>query len=532
MKATSVRAALALALLATGSCAAHADDAPLAHRIVRVTLDGAGGKGSAGRLIVFATPASAAKDGKPEAVDTNPLQPKAVSVAARDVAWIAPGQSVDLDTDGEAFPAGFSTLPPGDYFFQAVLDVGHDYNYNGRHGGDLISEVTPVKLTPGGSLPVLKLSSAVPARDPWVLPPNVPQAVRDALPEARKHAHAEILQSPSLTAFAGRPLSIRAWVVTPPGYDANGSTRYPTVYLTHGFSGGFDRYAGTIANVWSAMVKKEMPPMIWVLLDESGPTGTHEFADSVNNGPWGQALTTEYIPWLESRYKMDAKVGGRFLNGHSSGGWATLWLQTRYPKVFGGTWSTSPDSSDFRDFTGVDVYAPNANAYRKPDGTEIPLVRDKGQVLATLETFVKLEDVLGAYGGQFASFEWVFSPRGKDGRPQQMFNRVTGAVDPDVAAYWRDHWDIAQRLRTHWPELKPDLDGKIHVYVGTADTFYLDGAAKLLKETLDGLHAKSDIQFFPGKTHFDLYVEGDDRQALLKKISWEMYRVARPGQGK
>ena len=536
MKILPARAALALAFLAAGPLAAQADEAPLAHRIVRVTLDGAIGKGTSGRLILFAAPAAVAqgeaKDGKVEEVDTNPFRPTAVSVAAREVSWIAPGQSVDLDTDGEAFPAGFSSLPPGDYFVQAVLDVGHDYNYSGRHGGDLVSEVTPVKTTAGGSLPALKLTRTVPDRDPWLLPPSVPQAVRDALPEARQHAHAEVLQSAALTAFAGRPLSIRAWVVTPPGYDPNGKTRYPTVFVTHGFGGGFDRFAGTIAGVWSAMSDKSMPPMIWVLLDESGPTGTHEFADSVNNGPWGQALTTEYIPWLEGRYKMDAKVGGRFLNGHSSGGWATLWLQTRYPKVFGGTWSTSPDPSDFHNFTGIDLYAPNANAYKRPDGTAYPLIRDKGQVIATFDTFAHLERVLGAYGGQLASFDWVFSPRGKDGRPEPMFNRDTGVIDPAVVAYWHDHYDIAQRLRTHWPELKPDLDGKIHLIVGTADTFYLDGSAKLLKDTLDGLHAKSDIRFLPGKTHFDLYVEGDDRNALLKKIAWEMYGVARPGQGK
>lgn len=535
MKRSLSRTALAMGLLATPLCL-HADDAPLAHRIVRVTLDGTGIQATSGRLLLFATQADAArkaaKDGKVDAVDTNPFQPKAVSIAARDVSWIAPGQSLDIDTDGEAFPEGFSALPPGDYLVQAVLDVGHDYNYLGRHEGDVLSDVVPVKLTPGGALPTLKLNHVVPARDPWQLPPSAPQAVRDALPEAREHAHAEIMQSPALTAFAGHPLSIRAWVVTPPGYDAKGSTRYPTVYVTHGFGGGFDRYAGTIATVWSAMKNKDMPPMIWVLLDESGPTGTHEFADSVNNGPWGQALTTEYIPWLEGRYRMDGKPNGRFLNGHSSGGWATLWLQTRYPKVFGGTWSTSPDPSDFHDFTGIDLYANGANAYKKADGTVNPLVRDKGKVIATFETFAKMERVIGPYGGQLASFEWVFSPRGQDGRPEPMFNRDTGAVDPAVAAYWRDHFDIAQRLRTHWPELKPDLDGKIHLIVGTADTFYLDGPAKLLKDTLDGLHAKSDIRFIPGRTHFDLYLEGEDRQALLKKIAWEMYEVARPGQGR
>lgn len=534
MKHTPARAALAFALLACAA-AAKADSAPLAHRIVRVTLDGASDKAASGRLLVFAAPAdkakAAAKDGKVDEVDTNPFQPKAVSVAGREVTWIAPGQSVDLDADGEAFPSGFSSLPPGNYLFQAVLDVGHDYNYSGRHGGDLISDVTPVKITAGGAIPVLKLTKAVPERDPWQLPPSAPQAVRDALPEARKHAHAEVLESKALTAFAGHPLSIRAWVVTPPGYE-QGSAKYPVVYVTHGFGGGFNRFAGSIASVWDAMSKNTMPPMIWVFLDESGPTGTHEFADSVNNGPWGLALTTEYIPWLETRYRMDGKTSGRFLNGHSSGGWATLWLQTRYPKIFGGTWSTSPDPSDFRDFTGIDLYAPNANAYKRADGSANPLVRDKGEVIATFETFARLERVLGAYGGQLASFEWVFSPRGVDGRPEPMFNRDTGAVDANVAAYWRDHFDIAQRLRTQWPTLKPDLDGKIHLIVGTADTFYLDGSAKLLKDTLDKLEAKSDIEFLPGKTHFDLYTEGDDRQALLKKIAWQMYDVARPGQGK
>jgi S-formylglutathione hydrolase FrmB len=283
-----------------------------------------------------------------------------------------------------------------------------------------------------------------------------------------------------------------------------------------------------MAYVEAGMASGQMPPMIWVFLDESSATGTHEFADSVNNGPWGQALTTELIPYLESRYKMDADVKGRFLNGHSSGGWATLWLQTRYPQIFGGTWSTSPDPSDFHDFTGPNLYAPHANVYHKPDGTPWPLVRDKGQVIATFEQFAKMERVLGPYGGQMASFEWVFSPRGKDGRPEQIFNRDTGDVDPAVATYWRDHYDIAYRLQNNWPALKPDLDGKIHLYVGTADTFYLDGAAHRLKAVLDGLHAHAEFRFVPGRTHFDLYKEGDDPYGLLTQISWSMYAVARP----
>jgi hypothetical protein len=128
-----------------------------------------------------------------------------------------------------------------------------------------------------------------------------------------------------------------------------------------------------------------------------------------------------------------------------------------------------------------------------------------------------------------ASFEWVFSPRGKDGRPEPMFDRDTGDVDPQVVAYWQHHYDIAYRLQTHWPELKPDLDGKIHLYVGTADTFYLDGAAHRLQAVLDGLGAHAEFRYVPGRSHFNLYQEGGDRMALLKDISWAMYAIARPG---
>jgi len=277
------------------------------------------------------------------------------------------------------------------------------------------------------------------------------------------------------------------------------------------------------------MADGKAPPMIWIYLDHGAGTGTHEFADSANNGPWGTALTTELIPALEREYRMDAKPGGRFLTGHSSGGWSTLWLQVRYPKVFGGSWPTSPDPSDFHDFTNVDLYAPGANFYADAAGKPYPLIRDKGKVIATLADFARSEAVMGAYGGQIASFEWVFSPRGIDGRPVPLFDRATGRIDPAVAAYWRDNYDIANIIRRDWPALKPDLDGKIHLTVGTADTFYLDGPAHRLEAVMREIGAKTDFRYLPGKTHFDLYQRGDDKEALLDDIAWEMYAIARPG---
>ena len=522
-------------LFSAATFARDAAPAVPAHRYFHVQLGSAGTQPVSGRLLLFAIAAkdaeAAAKehggDGKVEEVDTSPFFPTQTAVAAREVSRLAPGQAVDVDADEIAFPQAWSQLPAGDYYVQAVLDVHHDYNYGGRDAGDLLSPVVKVHL-PAAGIPGLSLDQAVPARDPWQLGRRATPEMQQALSAARAHARDIDFTSPALTAFWGRPMHMRGRVLLPPDYDANAKATYPTVYYTQGFGGSNDRVIGALVGVYAAMAKGEMPPMIWVFLDESSPTGTTEFADSVNNGPWGVALTTELIPQLEKTYRMDAKPSGRFLQGHSSGGWATLWLQTRYPQVFGGTWSTSPDPSDFHDFTGVDLYAPHANVYRKPDGTPYPLVRDHGKVLATFQQFAQLERVLGPYGGQMASFEWVFSPRGKDGRPQPMFDRDSGDVDPAVVAYWRDHYDIAYRLQQHWPELKPDLDGRIHLYVGTADTFYLDGAAHRLKAVLDGLHAKSDIRFIPDRTHFDLYAVGKDRQGLLKDISWQMYAVARP----
>ena len=518
---------LLLGLASTLSLRWHAARTP---PIFKVELDGAATRAVSGRLLLFATDAAAARKaargGRVEQVDADPRYPMRTAVAAREVTRLAPGHTVTIDTDGQAFPMSFSRLPPGEYLLQAVLDPDHNYNYSGRGAGDLISPVISVRLPPitPSTLRLVRMQSEP---YPWQLTSS--DELRSAAPDARAHTQRIDVVSPVLSAFWGRPIHMHGWVLLPPNYAVNSTLRYPTVYYTHGYGGGQDRLLSAVVGVDMAMSKHEMPPMIWVFLDESGPTGTHEFADSVNNGPWGQALTAELLPQLESHYRMDARASGRFLTGHSSGGWATLWLQVMYPTVFGGTWSTSPDPVDFHDFSGVDLYAPKANVYRRPDGSPWPLERIHGQVQGTFEDSAKLERVLGFYGGQLSSYEWVFSPRNDDGRPALLFDRDTGNVDPAVAAYWRAHYDIARYLQTHWPALKPALDGKIHVMVGTADTYYLDGAVHKLQAVLERLHARVEFRYLPGKTHEDLYIDGDDPRALLKHISWAMYAVARPG---
>jgi len=473
-----------------------------------------------GRLLIFVKQGSGDKE-----VDTTEFHFADTWVAARDISNLAPGGTVDVDADEVAYPRGFSAMPPGKYEAQAVLDVDHRYNYTGRGSQDWVSDAVSLgDWSPSsGSAPVLILDRHPPEE-------TKRNAARlGLLAEAKLvGAQEEELTSPVLSSFWGRPVKIRAWVIVPPGYSDKPAEKYPTVYWTHGFGGGIDSALHTGLDIRKRMNAGKMPPMIWVMLDESIPQGTHEFADSVNNGPWGAALTTEFIPYLERKYRMDAKASGRFLNGHSSGGWATLQLQVNYPDIFGGTWSTSPDSSDFHDFTGPDLYAPNANVYFKADGSPYPIMRDQGKVLATLEQFGKLETVLGPYGGQFGSFDWVFSPKGKNGAPMPMFDRQTGKVDPEVVAYWRDHYDLSHLVEVNWPVRGPELKGRIHLIVGTADTFYLDGAARKFEAQLSRLGGDPHFTYLPDRTHFNLYEVGDDRQGLFDRIASEMYPIARP----
>lgn len=522
-----VRNLLALlgAICGGGLIAGQALAAPI---VLHVTLGQASATPVSGRLLVFAQ-AIGSNDKTPvHRVDMDQIDTHAVAIAVREVARLEPGATVDIDTDADAFPTAFSQLKPGRYAIQAVLDRDHSYNYTGRDAGDLVSGVLEANL-PGDVAQPLTLAKVVPDTDPLEPQFNVPDALKALYPQASADIHPIAFTSPALSRFWGRPIVIRGWVVTPPDYAAHPGEHYPTVYFSQGFGGTLRSLHDTAVARWYDMRAGKAPPMFWVAVDQRSPTGTSEFVDSTNNGPWGQAMTAELIPDLERRYRMDAKASGRLLTGHSSGGWAALWLQVTYPKMFGGAWPTSPDPSDFHSFLGVDLYAQDANLYRKPDGARWPLAQQNGQMLVALEDFTRREVVVSPYGGQMASFEWAFSPRGPDGRPLPLFDRATGAVDPTVLAYWRDRYDLAERVRRHWPELKRDLDGKIHLTVGAADTFYLDQSAHRLEAAMRSVGARTDFRYLEGRGHFDVYPIGKDPWGLYKTMAWEMYAVARPG---
>jgi hypothetical protein len=325
-------------------------------------------------------------------------------------------------------------------------------------------------------------------------------------------------RSELLSTFWGREIKMQAGVVVPP--DREPDEALPVCYSIHGF-GASHRGAWRSGPQLVEKMRAGYPRMVYVFLNAQCPLGHHVFADSVNNGPWGTALVTEFLPALEKEHRAGGASGARFLTGHSSGGWSSLWLQITHPDVFGGVWSTSPDSVDFRDFTGIDIYR-FENAYRDPEGKPIQLVRRRGEWATSLEEFVRREIARREYGGQFASFDAVFSPRGEDGRPLPLFDRKTGAIDRFVARSW-EKYDMTLVLRRNWPALGPKLAGKLHVFMGTLDTFRLEGALYLLRDELKTLGSDAQIVFAEGRDHgsvmqaHELWPEG-----LLPRIHREM----------
>lgn len=390
---------------------------------------------------------------------------------------IKPGEPMTVDARAIGFPSKLSELKPGEYSVQAVVDRNLGGRTIGRSPGNIYSEPVRVTLDPSMDNEVKivcnKVAEAPTFRD------------TDNVKEIR-------VESRLLSKHYGRPTFLTAAVCLPEEYSKEPERKFPVFYEVPGFGGTHYGYSGRTS---AGKTNRAGEPFIFVALNPDCPTGHNVFADSDNNGPWGQALTTELIPALEKQYRAIGKTEARFVGGHSSGGWSSLWLQVTYPEVFGGCWSTSPDPVDFRDFQRINLYAPNANMFTDESGQPRPLARRGDTPTIFYKQFSDMERPIR--GEQLGSFEGVFSPRGSDGQPLLLWNRDTGAVDPKVAEAWK-RYDIGLTLRTHWKELEPKLRGKIHVYMGDKDTFYLDGAVRLLQVDMKALGADVTIEILPG----------------------------------
>ncbi|MEP6726358.1 MAG: alpha/beta hydrolase-fold protein, partial [Bacteroidota bacterium] len=218
--------------------------------------------------------------------------------------------------------------------------------------------------------------------------------------------------------------------------------------------------------------------------------------NSANNGPWGDALVKEFIPLVESKYRCD---GARLLRGHSSGGWTVLWLQTHYPTIFAGCWSSSPDPVDFRNFQKINLY----------EGDNMYYARDSSlRSVATVAGFFPwasmkqacMQEFVIYRGEQMHSFDAVFSEKGNDGSPLRICDAVTGELNKNTFEHWKQY-DISMYLRSNWSSLKNDLDGKIRVTVGEQDNFLLNGPVHLLEDEMKKLDTKFVFNYYPGD-HF------------------------------
>jgi len=438
-----------------------------------------------------------------------------------DVDGLAPGGTLLVDGSAMGYPrAGLADVPPGEYWVQAVLhryetfrrgdghfvkmpmDRGEGQHWN-KAPGNLLSTPKKLRVDPFASERIaIVLDQKVPA-----IPP----------PEDTKYIKHVRIQSELLTRFWGRPMYLGACVLLPEGFDEHPEARYPLVvnhgHFPHTFSGfreeppdpdlepdyserfrlaGYNRIQQEMAyELYKTWISKTFPRLVIIEIQHANPFYDDSYAvNSANLGPYGDAIMHELIPFVENRFRCIGEGWARFTYGGSTGGWEALAAQIFYPDAFNGCFAACPDPIDFRAYTVVNIYE-DKNAYWREDGWKrVPRPGHRnwlGHLDSTLEQVNRLELVLGTKGRsgqQWDIWEAVFSPCGPDGYPARIWDKSTGEIHPGVASYWRDHYDLRYILERDWAELGPKLRGKIHIYCGTMDNYYLNNAVVLMEEFL------------------------------------------------
>ena len=456
-----------------------------------------------------------------------------------DVEQLAPGQSAVITADTLGFPfKSLRDLEPGDYYVEALINIYTEFHRADGHTiwahmdqwegqqfntspGDLYSEVQKVHLDPANGYDV-KVNAD------HVIPPVQMPA------DSAKVKHIKI-QSKLLTEFWGQPIYVGATVLLPKGYDSHPKVRYPMIYIQGHFGleapfhyseessdeSGLRQFLEHNNASWVSGYdfgkqwnSANFPRMIAVTFQHPTPYFDDSYAvNSVNNGPYGDALLTELVPYLEDHFRMSRKPYARVLTGGSTGGWESLALQLFHPDFFGGTWTLYPDPIDFRRYELVDIYRDDsaflAPGYDPPI-PERPLQRTvEGQVDTTVRQMSQFESVLGSHGRsgqQLEAWEAVYGPVGQDGYPQPLWDKLTGKIDHRVAEYMRDHgYDLRDYAERNWAKIGPRLVGKIHIYVGDMDNYYLNLAVyrmeDFLKKTRNPYYAGSIEYGRPMKGH-------------------------------
>jgi S-formylglutathione hydrolase FrmB len=394
---------------------------------------------------------------------------------------IKPGQAVTFDDNAVAYPVSLSDMERGDYYVQIVWDRDLGGRSIGNSPGNLYNTAEKIHIT--------KDIKAV---------FNIVATKIIAAPAAFKETEfVKELKAPSalLTKFHNKPMTVDAAVILPKEYSSMPERKFPVLFNVSGYGGNYQWYSGDT----KAATPLDTTPVIKVFLDGSCALGHSVYANSDNNGPWGDALTKEFIPLLESKYRCN---GAHLLTGHSSGGWTVLWLQTQYPNVFDACWSSSPDPVDFRNFQKINLYEDKNMFYGKDSALNLVATVAGSYPWATQKTIYQSENVVYR-GEQMHSFDAVFSMKGSNGLPVSVCNSSTGVIDPAVVAHWKKY-DISLYLRNNWEQIKGILDGKVRVSVGTGDNFLLNHAVTMLETEMKKLNANFRFAYYPGD-HFTVW---------------------------
>lgn len=453
------------------------------------------------------------------------LSPHGPAMFGLDLEGLEPGEVAVIDTATLGYPDGLASLPPGDYHAQAVVNVyerveradGHTLwlpmtdgrisFFTGREG-NLYSETVPVTVGEGGTVRI-EVDREVPPASP---------------PEDTEWLRHVSMRSELLSDFWGRPIWIHATVLLPRDYDADPDVRYPSVYaLGHSVPFGFQPDSSRARNVgridpvrgvesgydfYRSWVSDDFPRVVAITLEQSTPYFPDSYSvNSANNGPYGDAIVEEVIPWLEREFRLIREPYARILEGASTSGWQSLALMLRSPDLFGGGWILQPDPIDFRSYILTNIYE-DENAFSIPVGTlevERPFRRTvEGQVVWTMRQLSRFEAVLGSRGRsgfQLTAWEAIYGPTDEDGYPRPLWDKLTGRIDPEVAAYMRDNgYDLRIYAEENWSRVGPSLAGKLHFFVPDMDDFYLNRAMyrfeDFLRSTTD---PASDAEFTYGR---------------------------------
>jgi hypothetical protein len=394
-----------------------------------------------------------------------------------------------------------------------------------RSPGNLYGEPVRVAWDPASRAPIRLVADRV------IPPVTVPA---DSGPVRRLRIRSEILSR-----WWGRPIYLGATVLLPRGYDEHPDARYPVVYDHGHFSlgnpGGFGAAAGRGAEFTRYWMADGTPRMLLVTLQHPSPYYDDSYGvNSANQGPYGDAITRELIPAVESTFRALREPWARLLTGGSTGGWISLAHQVLYPDLYGGTWSLCPDGVDFRYHQIVNVYA-DTNAYwldrgwtrverptqRRPDGNVVAMMKDENWYELAVGDRSRS-------GGQWDVWEATFGPVGADGYPARVWDKATGAIDHRVADYWKARYDLRAILARDWATLGPKVADKLNVYVGDADSYFLNMGVHLLDDflrTTESPRWSGEIVYQPMAPH----CWGPSLPELLPKMAAQVERRAPAG---